>query len=123
MHALHDNIIVCMLAPSDTGQSPDSSSQLPALRSSQIVFSGVTVRLRCVSDSPEGIRAATRPFNPWTKDGEAIDLDGRISESVFSLSSTLTIRNAQFPDEGVYVCSRPGFRNLTTTLFVNTGGM
>ena len=75
-----------------------------------------------IDTSAEGIAAATEPFNAWTKDSEVISLGGRISLWSLSLSSRLTIRDIQFTDEGVYVCSRPGFRNLTTVLRVISGG-
>lgn len=95
-----------------------------ALRSNQVVFTGEETDIGCVIDtSDEGIAAATEPFNAWTKDSEVISLGGRISLLQLSLSSILTIRDIQPSDEGVYICSRPGFRNLTTVLRVITGGM
>ena len=72
----------------------------------------------------EGIaQASTAPFNAWTKDSEVINLDSRISLWPLSVSSILTINNIRPSDEGVYVCSRPGFQDLTFVLRVITGGM
>ena len=83
---------------------------------------GQNVALECLAETYSDITA--RPFT-WFKDSVAItgeSGDSRFSVTQFPTSTRLVIYNFRAEDAGDYLCSRPGFTNITATLNVTVPG-